>query len=107
MPVIASVTNTNLCSSIACTNSCACGTCTISYTEFSRLYKVWGAMDWVWFKKFEVDLAISKGDFTQAATLLSQWKDKLVSDGDGEEESNKVRGESEGVGWRCEVRCVR
>lgn len=100
MVVYVSVTNTNFCSGIACTVCCACVTSTNSYTEFSRLYKVWGAMDWDWFKKFEVDLAISKGDFTQAATLLSQWKDKLVSDGDGEEESSKVRGE--GVGVRSE-----
>ena len=48
-------------------------------------------MDWIWFKKFEVDLAISKGDFTQAATLLNQWKDRLVSGGDREEDSSKVR----------------
>ena len=55
-------------------------------------------MDWVWFKKFEVDLAISKGDFSTAVTLLSQWKDKLVSSGGGEEESSKVRRKGEGEG---------
>ena len=55
-------------------------------------------MDWVWFKKFEVDLAISKGDFSTAVTLLSQWKEKLVSNGGGEEESSKVRRKGEGEG---------
>ena len=86
-----SVSNTNSCGSITSTNSCASVSCTNSYSEFSRLYKVWGAVDWVWFKKFEVDLAISKCDYLHAVTLLSQWKDKLVESGDGEEGGSKVR----------------
>ena len=86
-----SIASTNSCGSITSTNSCAYVSCTNSYSEFSRLYKVWGAVDWVWFKKFEVDLAISKCDYPHAVTLLSQWKDKLVDSGDGEEGGSKVR----------------
>ena len=65
--------------------------CVNSHSEFSRLYKVWGAMDWIWFKKFEVDLAISKCDYSHAMSLLNQWKDKVVDSEDGGEDRRKVR----------------
>ena len=48
-------------------------------------------MDWIWFKKFEVDLAISKCDYSHAMSLLNPWKDKVVESEDGGEDRSKVR----------------
>lgn len=59
--------------------------------EFARLYKLWGAVEWEWFRTFEVDMSIIRGDVATAKATLLPLRAKLLKNAAGTSDKTIVR----------------
>ena len=75
---------------------------TLCTAEFARLYKLWGAVEWEWFRTFEVDMSIIRGDVATAKATLLPLRAKLLKNAAGT--SDKVN--IDGLSVWVEIKCV-